>query len=57
MAASPLITFKAGYCLASGRKVTPVQTPGYLYLYTGTRTGVAPPRFLGEGLGAYDLAG
>ena len=30
---------------------------GYLYLYTGTRSGVAPPRFLGEGLGAYNLAG
>jgi hypothetical protein len=30
---------------------------GYLYLYTGTRSGVAPPRFLGEGLGVYDLAG
>ena len=30
---------------------------GYLYVYTGTRSGVAPPRWLGEGLGAYDLAG
>ncbi|MCW2835535.1 MAG: N-acetylmuramoyl-L-alanine amidase, family 2 [Nocardioides sp.] len=30
---------------------------GYLYVYTGTRSGVAPPRLLGEGLGAYDLAG
>ena len=30
---------------------------GYLYLYTGTRAGVAPPRFLGEGMGAYNLAG
>ena len=30
---------------------------GYLYLYTGTRSGVARPRYLGEGLGAYDLAG
>ena len=30
---------------------------GYLYLYTGTNAGVAPARFLGEGLGAYDLAG
>ena len=34
MAATPLITFKAGQCIASGRKVTPVQTPGYLYLYS-----------------------
>lgn len=30
---------------------------GYLFLYAGTRSGVAPRRFLGEGLGAYDLAG
>ena len=30
---------------------------GYLYLYAGTRAGVAPPRFLGEGMGAYNLAG
>ena len=30
---------------------------GYLYLYPGTQSGVAPRRFLGEGLGAYDLAG
>ena len=33
MAASPLITFKAGRCDFHGRKVTPVPTPGYLYLY------------------------
>ena len=30
---------------------------GYLYLYTGTKAGVAPPRFLGEGMGDYNLAG
>ncbi|EON23067.1 N-acetylmuramoyl-L-alanine amidase [Nocardioides sp. CF8] len=30
---------------------------GYLYLYSGTRSGVARPRFLGEGMGAYNLAG
>ena len=30
---------------------------GFLYLYAGTRAGVAPPRFLGEGMGAYNLAG
>ncbi|OQN98860.1 hypothetical protein B0A48_15206 [Cryoendolithus antarcticus] len=33
MAANPLITFKAGKCTFSGKKVTPVPTPGYLYLY------------------------
>lgn len=33
MATSPLITFKAGRCDQNGRKVTPVQTPGYVYLY------------------------
>ena len=30
---------------------------GYLDLYAGTRAGVARPRFLGEGMGAYNLAG
>lgn len=30
---------------------------GYLYLYAGTKAGVAPPRFLGEGMGDYNLAG
>ena len=34
MAATPLITFKAGLCTTTGRKVTPVQTAGYLYLYS-----------------------
>lgn len=34
MANSALITFKAGRCDFSGRKVTPVPTPGYIYLYT-----------------------
>ena len=34
MAEAPLITFKAGRCDASGRKVTPINTPGYLYLYS-----------------------
>lgn len=34
MAETPLITFKAGRCDFSGRKVTPVQTPGYIYLYS-----------------------
>lgn len=34
MAATPLITFKAGKCDAVGRKITPVHTPGYLYLYS-----------------------
>ena len=34
MATSPLITFKAGKCNVAGKKVTPVQTPGYLYLYS-----------------------
>ena len=33
MATSPLITFKAGKCDVNGRKVTPNQTPGYLYIY------------------------
>ncbi|QIK75594.1 FG-GAP-like repeat-containing protein [Nocardioides piscis] len=32
-------------------------TTGALYLYAGTTSGVARPRFIGEGLGAYDLAG
>jgi hypothetical protein len=30
---------------------------GYLYLFTGTKSGVAPARFLGEGLGEYNLGG
>ncbi|KAK5120939.1 hypothetical protein LTR85_005723 [Meristemomyces frigidus] len=34
MSASPVITFKAGRCDVNGRKVTPNQTPGYLYLYS-----------------------
>lgn len=33
MAANPLITFKAGRCDFSGRKVKPIPDPGYLYLY------------------------
>ena len=35
MAATPLITFKAGRCSTVGRKIQPDATPGYLYLYTG----------------------
>lgn len=35
MASTPLITFKAGKCTTtSTRKVTPDQTPGYLYIYS-----------------------
>ncbi|KAK5168357.1 uncharacterized protein LTR77_006927 [Saxophila tyrrhenica] len=34
MADSPLITFKAGRCDAAGKRITPEQTPGYLYLYS-----------------------
>lgn len=34
MAAVPLITFKAGRCSTAGKKVQPVPTPGYLYLYS-----------------------
>lgn len=34
MAANPLITFKAGRCAFSGKKVTPEPAPGYLYIYT-----------------------
>ncbi len=34
MAATPLITFKAGRCVSNGRKITPQQTQGYLYLYS-----------------------
>ena len=30
---------------------------GYLFLYTGTKSGVAAPRFLGEGMGEYNLGG
>jgi len=33
MAHHPLITFKAGKCALSGRKITPDPTPGYVYLY------------------------
>jgi 26S proteasome regulatory subunit N13 len=32
--AAPLITFKAGQCEKSGRRILPLQTPGYLYLTT-----------------------
>lgn len=34
MAATPLITFKAGHCTVTGKRITPVPTPGYIYLYT-----------------------
>ena len=34
MAASPLLTFKAGKCSKAGRKITSDPTPGYLYLYS-----------------------
>ena len=34
MAATPLFTFKAGRCDVNGRKIIPVQTPGYVYLYS-----------------------
>ena len=34
MAAAPLITFKTGKCTTSGKKITPVPTPGFLYLYS-----------------------
>lgn len=34
MAASPLITFKAGRCTKSGKTITPDPTPGYIYLYS-----------------------
>jgi hypothetical protein len=30
---------------------------GVIYIYNGRKTGVSSPRVLGEGLGAYDLAG
>jgi len=33
MATSPLITFKAGQCTATGRSIKPQPTPGYLYIY------------------------
>jgi 26S proteasome regulatory subunit N13 len=33
MAATPLITFKAGNCTAAGNRITPNPTPGYIYLY------------------------
>lgn len=33
MAATPLITFKAGRCTKDGRKIVPDPTPGYIYLY------------------------
>ena len=41
----------------SGDYLVRQASTGYLYLYPGTQSGVAPKRFLGEGLGAYDLAG
>ncbi|KAK3696561.1 hypothetical protein LTR37_017903 [Vermiconidia calcicola] len=34
MAEAPLITFKAGRCDTNGRKILPLQTPGYIYLYS-----------------------
>ena len=34
MAATPLITFKAGRCTKEGRKIIPDPTPGYVYLYS-----------------------
>ena len=34
MAANPLITFKAGRCDVDARKIKPMPTPGYLYLYS-----------------------
>ena len=34
MANAPLITFKAGRCDFSGRKVKPLPTAGYIYLYS-----------------------
>ncbi|KAK3720379.1 hypothetical protein LTR37_003790 [Vermiconidia calcicola] len=34
MAETPLFTFKAGRCDTNGRKVLPIQTPGYIYLYS-----------------------
>ncbi|KAF2764629.1 hypothetical protein EJ03DRAFT_301647, partial [Teratosphaeria nubilosa] len=34
MAATPLITFKAGKCDVNGKKVQADQTPGYVYLYS-----------------------
>ena len=34
MAATPLITFKAGRCTKDGRKIVPDPTPGYVYLYS-----------------------
>ncbi|KAF1356866.1 proteasome complex subunit Rpn13 ubiquitin receptor-domain-containing protein [Delphinella strobiligena] len=33
MASNPIITFKAGQCELQGKKVKPLPTPGYLYLY------------------------
>lgn len=41
----------------SGDYLVRQASTGYLYLYAGTSGGVAAPRFLGEGLGGYDLAG
>ncbi|PUA81947.1 FG-GAP-like repeat-containing protein [Nocardioides currus] len=41
----------------SGDYVVRQSSTGYLYLYSGTKSGVAPPRFLAEGMGAYNLAG
>ncbi|HSU01648.1 MAG TPA: FG-GAP-like repeat-containing protein [Nocardioides sp.] len=33
------------------------RTSGIVYLYSGRRSGVSSPRLLGEGMGAFDLAG
>lgn len=33
MATNPLISFKAGMCQFAGKKVTPIDTKGYIYLY------------------------
>ena len=35
----------------------PGRAPAYVYLYTGTKRRGRRPRFLGRGMGAYDLAG
>lgn len=41
----------------SGDYLVRQPSTGFLYLYAGTKSGVAAPRFLGEGMGAYNLAG
>ncbi|TKA53382.1 hypothetical protein B0A49_10649, partial [Cryomyces minteri] len=33
MASTPLLTFKAGKCDFDSKKVKPIPTPGYIYLY------------------------